>query len=312
MIQLHGVNRSGTEYACVHGSGIFDGPFDDASVAAIASWHGVNAVRVPLNEDCWLGINGFPNSGASAAEYQAAIQDYVAKLHAHGLYAIVELHWSAPGAFGATSQEVMPDEDHSPGFWSGVATAFKNDPATLLDLFNEPTVVSWTCWRDGCEYVGAGNGRGTWKVAGMQRLVTAVRGTGATNVILLGGLSYANDITGLLPQFPYRPNDPANQLAASFHVYNFNHCSSTDCWDSEVAPVAARMPVVTGEIGEDDGTAAFIDTYLAWAEPKGISHLAWTWDTWGCANGAVLISDYNGTPCPGFGAGYKTHLSTLP
>ena len=36
-IQLHGVNRSGTEYACVQGGGPFDGPSDDASVAAIAS-----------------------------------------------------------------------------------------------------------------------------------------------------------------------------------------------------------------------------------------------------------------------------------
>lgn len=37
-IQLRGVNRSGTEYACVKGFGIFDGPSDAASVAAIASW----------------------------------------------------------------------------------------------------------------------------------------------------------------------------------------------------------------------------------------------------------------------------------
>ena len=52
-IQLHGVDRSGTEYACIQGWGIFDGPSDTASVLAIASWN-ENAVRVPLNEDCWL------------------------------------------------------------------------------------------------------------------------------------------------------------------------------------------------------------------------------------------------------------------
>src|SRR5262245_3942304 len=51
VVQLHGVNRSGTEYACVQDFGIFDGPSDDASVAAIASWN-ANVVRVPLNEDC--------------------------------------------------------------------------------------------------------------------------------------------------------------------------------------------------------------------------------------------------------------------
>src|SRR5204862_8098937 len=58
-IVLHGVNRSGTEYKCVQsGSSFFDGPSTDASVQAITTWPRVNTVRVPLNESCWLGING--------------------------------------------------------------------------------------------------------------------------------------------------------------------------------------------------------------------------------------------------------------
>src|SRR5436305_12984354 len=47
-VSLRGVNRAGSEYACVDGFGIFDGPSDDASVQAIASWH-INFVRVLLN-----------------------------------------------------------------------------------------------------------------------------------------------------------------------------------------------------------------------------------------------------------------------
>src|SRR5213596_1116487 len=43
VVHLHGVNRSGTEYACVQGWGIFDGPHSAASVAAIARWR-VNIV----------------------------------------------------------------------------------------------------------------------------------------------------------------------------------------------------------------------------------------------------------------------------
>src|SRR5206468_74068 len=56
VIRLLGVDRSGSEYACIQGWGFFDGPSDATSIAAIAAWH-TNAVRVPLNEDCWLGIN---------------------------------------------------------------------------------------------------------------------------------------------------------------------------------------------------------------------------------------------------------------
>ena len=39
---------------------IFDGPVDDASIDAIKSWN-MNAVRVPMNEHCWLNINGVPS-----------------------------------------------------------------------------------------------------------------------------------------------------------------------------------------------------------------------------------------------------------
>src|SRR5438128_5693112 len=55
VIHLYGVNRSGAEYACQQGWGMWDGPADATSVAAIKSWN-VNIVRIPVNEDCWLNI----------------------------------------------------------------------------------------------------------------------------------------------------------------------------------------------------------------------------------------------------------------
>src|SRR5579859_271748 len=246
----HGVNRSGTEYACVQWGGPFDGPSDDTSVAAIASWH-TNVVRLGLNEDCWLGINGMPVGGLTAAQYQTDIKNYVGLLHAHGLYAILELHWSAPGTSVATGQNPMPDADHSVAFWTGVANVFKNDPATIFDLFNEPypdnnsdSTAAWTCWRDGGNCSGV-----SYLVAGMQTLTNAVRSTGSSNVIMLGGVQYANALSQWLQ---YRPTDSVNQTAASFHVYNFNSCDTAACWDSKVAPVASVAPVVSGEIGESD------------------------------------------------------------
>ena len=47
----------GTEYACVQGWGMFDGPTDDEAIDVMKEWH-INVVRIPLNEACWLGING--------------------------------------------------------------------------------------------------------------------------------------------------------------------------------------------------------------------------------------------------------------
>jgi endoglucanase len=65
VVHLRGVNRSGTEYACVQGWGIFDGLSNAASIEAMTNWH-VNVVRVPLNEDCWLAISTASRPGMRA------------------------------------------------------------------------------------------------------------------------------------------------------------------------------------------------------------------------------------------------------
>jgi endoglucanase len=316
-IRLLGVDRAGTEFRCIFGVGIFRGPNDDDSISAIKSWR-VNAVRIPLNEDCWLAINGV-DPQYSGENYQNAIVDYVNRLHARGLYVILDLHWNAPGSNQAFSQQVGPDLDHSPQFWTSVATKFASDPAVIFDLYNEPIhnlgtphgTDAWACWRDGCEanvlmMMNDQRTPATWKMAGMQQLVDAVRSTGAKQPIMLGGLAYANDLTGWLSHLP---RDPESQLIASFHVYDWNPCRDTACFDAQVAPVAASHPVVTGEFGEGDCQHGFVDRYMAWADTHGVSYLGWAW--WvidGCSrNGFSLISDYSGTPTT-LGTGLHDHL----
>ncbi|WP_055590724.1 glycoside hydrolase family 5 protein, partial [Streptacidiphilus griseoplanus] len=317
-VTLHGVNRSGTEFMCVQGRGLFDGPNDAASVAAIRSWH-VNVVRVPLNEDCWNALSDV-DAAYSGTTYRTAVKDYVNLLHQNGIAAIVEMHWShgvysgnssACTDVNATCQKPMPDADNAISFWTSVAQTFKGDRSTVFDLFNEPYVdravsgstQAWACWRDGgsaCPGLG-------YPVAGMQSMVNAVRGTGADNVIMLGGLAYSNDLTSWLT---YKPTDPLNNLAASWHSYNFNTCSSSSCWDSQIAPVAAKVPVVAGEIGENDCAHGYVDTLMNWLDQHKVSYLGWTWNTWDCSSGPSLIAGYDGTPTA-YGQGLKNHLATL-
>ena len=128
-LRVAGVNRSGSEYACAQGWGLFDGPTDDASISAITAWH-VNAVRVPLNEDCWLGINGV-NPAYAGANYQTGIREFVGRLRAHRLDVILDLHWGAPGTQLALGQEQAPDADHAPAFWSSVASQYRGVSLTL-------------------------------------------------------------------------------------------------------------------------------------------------------------------------------------
>jgi len=307
-VQLRGVSRAGTEYSCIQGNGIFDGPSDNASLEAIRSWH-ANAIRIPLNEDCWLAINGVAAAYAGD-NYQAAILDYVDRAAAVGLYPIIELHWSAPGSTPATGQNPMPDQDHSVTFWSEVATAFKDRSEVIFELFNEPypdsnqdTDAAWACWQSGGTCSGV-----SYPVAGMQSLVTAVRNAGAGNLVVLGGVTYSNSLS---QWNSHMPTDPLNNLAAAWHVYDFNTCNSTTCFDDNIAPVASVHPVIATEIGEQDCAGGFITTVMGWLDSHDASYLGWTWDDWS-GTCLVLITDYTGTPSGAYGQTYKTHLQSFP
>jgi endoglucanase len=337
-VRLLGVNHPSFEYACAFGYAYNDGNMNAGDAAAIASWH-ANAVRVPLNEDCWLGINGLPSNSQNpdppltVAGYRQAVQDYVAALNAAGLYVILDLHWTAPQAHPADGQRPMPD-GHSVDFWNSVASVFKSNPAVVFDVFNEPYSpaavngsvhgVDWNCWKGGgCSLPSSKDSDppsdlDTYQAVGMQTLVNTIRATGATQPILLGGLSYANDLSDWLA------NEPADtlaapQLAASFHNYQGQTCSTQQCWDGTIAPVAARVPVVTGEFDQDVcQPSTFDESFMSWADLHGVGYLAWGW--WvlsaqeisdaGCS-AYYLITDPTGTPAAPNGTALHDHLARL-
>jgi endoglucanase len=315
-VVLHGVDRSGGEFACVQGWGIWDGPMNQASVTAMKEW-GVNAVRVPLNEACWNG-ESYVKPQFRGATYRRAVGAYVRLLNRNGMVAILDLHWtdgsySGPSAGCSSAQAVcqkpMPDAVQSVPFWRSVARTFRADDAVIFDLFNEPyperavgsEAGGWGCWlRGGTACAGIG-----YPVAGMQSLVSAIRSTGAHNVIMLGGLEYANDLTGWLR---HKPRDPDRNLAASWHSYNFNACDVGSCWAVQVAPVMARVPLIAGEIGESNCSDSYIGPLMRWLDARSASYLAWAWNSdFACSAGPGLITSYAGTPTA-YGAGYRSHL----
>ncbi len=323
-VRLLGVNRDGSEYMCTPpttGGGTFDGSTGPSSITAMLTWN-INTVRLPLNEHCWLGLNG---SLIGADEYQAAIVDYVVRLHQKNLYVVLDLHWSAPGSTvitgGSNGNQLvtMAYADHAIDFWTSVATTFKTDPMVIFDLFNEPILDSadrfgngpvsdpWGCWLNGCS-----TSKGT--TTGMLQMLNAVRATGAMQPVVLGGIDWAHKLDQWLQK---KPADPANNLMAGFHVYAppLSTCTDTTCWNTQLGAVAQNVPILTGEMGETDCAHGFIDGYMSLADSKGISYLGWAWNpppsSGNCGTYPSLISNLDGTPT-GFGQGLKDHLATMP
>jgi hypothetical protein len=365
-IRLLGVDASGTEDACILGDSldwhplgdsknIAENASEDATYAnAMTTWN-INAVRVPLNEDCWLGINGAPLD-FTATEYQDAIQGWVTALNNAGIVVILSLVWSAPGTNQALQEWPMPDENNSPNFWTSVATTFKSDPAVIFDPFGEPFMDSshptdsdWSCWLKGSTVVkgqitscpGTFTPKGatsqvTYAIAGMQQLITTIRNTGASQPIIVGGLNWSGDPCGLdnaagstgsatnCSEIANMPTDPDNQLALSLHSYSWTPCNNLTCWsDVAQAAKAANLPIVTGEIGEDDCTDNYIKSYIDWADQNDVSYLDWSWELnaySACTPGLSttnanleLLSNWNGTPASvsGEAAYYKSHLLSI-
>ena len=338
-IRLRGVNVSGFEFVAIQGwsasdpSGAQAGQAQGPKWPAIAAWR-ANVVRFPLNEASWLGYTCTDSRGVRrnpdpGGNYRAAVREQVAQATAAGLYAIIDLHWTAPGRTCPMLQTQMANRDNSLAFWTSVAKTFKHNPAVMFELFNEPFMnfgFSGDAWR----YLMHGtDGRFTgypatsidghwreieqpWEIASYQSLLNAVRATGARNVVLVGTMQYAQDFSGWLA---HRPRDPLQQMAAVWHPY----ATFGKKWGSRAyaqpnyAPEvfadvlkiqAAGFPVLATETGDRNtvGTvgAPLVSTITRWAARHEVGVLGWGWNVWKEPE-HVLIRDVNGTPTDGYG-----------
>jgi endoglucanase len=331
-VQLRGVNISALEFVAIGGPGWANrNPWGAQTGDPTPNWKAIkawkaNVVRLPLNEASWLGYKCTDRHGNSInpdpwGNYQSTVRKAVDDAGAAGLYVILALHWSAPRDICPLSQDQLPDADHAVDFWISVASAFKNNPAVVFDLFNEPYAPSnaagWKALRDGAPQSAYSADSGkyvvpvAWQSAGMQQLVDSVRATGATNVVMIGGLNGAGDLSGWLA---YKPSDSINQLALSWHAYSGTSSQAA----AASAVLAAGIPVIIGETGDrsTNGTASapVIAQVTAWADQHGASVLAWTWDPWKDSDGYpakqnVLIKDAAGTPTDGEGVAFKDWLT---
>jgi hypothetical protein len=267
---------------------------------ALEDWK-ANVIRLPVLDSFWFG-KGRGTMTANDAEAYRAIADKVIKIAAgKGDYVVFDLH-----------RYLTPDAS-CVAFWQDAAARYKNNPAVLFDILNEPHDTTWEVWRNGGVVEVKGKKPATIQSVGMQALVDAVRGTGAKNIIVAGGLGYAFDLTGILNGYALDDRG-GNGIMYATHFYNWH-----SGWARHFLAVSAKYPVLVGECGADITKMNFVpanqqeDPYT-WA-PDAIgfiqkNHLNWTaWCFHTRANPDLLLDwDYD-TPTPFWGAFVKDALA---
>jgi len=284
VLQLQGENVTGL----TEGEPSMWDAFYNTTVAtwssAKRSWQ-MNVIRLPLNESSWR-TNATSRGGK---KYQAILTAAVSNITAAGMYVILDLHWGSPNNYNggvANGQPGYLDADNSISFWSSVASAFKDNPAVIFELFNEPyadDASSWDSTRLGLLKSGgtfkfydqvAGKGAPvdtgvTFQVAGHQQLVNAIRATGATNVIL-----YSCPVWDSVPSqsLAVMPTDPLNQLGATVHYAKGTNADYTNILN-------AGIPIVMTEFYTMAGRGGY-----SWAQSNKIGYVMWGANNWGSAS----------------------------
>jgi endoglucanase len=225
---------------------------------------------------------------------------------------IINLHFNATGSQRATGQQAMADGDHSNDFWRGVAQRFKSNSPVLFEPYNEPhpdggrsSNEGWRCWRDGGTCAGV-----PFVAAGMQEMVNAIRGTGATNIIIATGQNWGSQLDRWLE---FKPNDPLNQLAAGWHSYGDGlSCQNETCWNSVLKSVLQQVPIVATEIGQFDCGHSYIDRVMQSLDDNGQGYQAWSWGPFDCRADPALLTSWSGSPTQTYGSGFRGHLQSRP
>jgi len=278
--QVHGAARSGYETGS---SG--DGHFTQTDMNNIAGWR-ANTVRIATNQDFLL-----TDSSCYDGNYLGRLDAAVTAANQAGMNVIFDLHWSDRGQAGtcASSQQFMAD-NRSVTFWEVMANHYKTNPKVFFELYNEPHDISWSCWKGGCT-----TSQG-WTAVGMQQLYNVVRNAGFNNLVLIGGLNWAYDLSGV----PTNRIQGTNIVYAT-HPYDFAGKQPAD-WPTGFGFLTATDPVVATEFGTFNCTAGYVSTLINYMDaPAGdvnrrMSWTGWAWNSPGSCGFPSIIADWNGTP----------------
>jgi hypothetical protein len=78
----------------------------------------------------------------------------------------------------------------------------------------------------------------------MQKLLESARETGAKNIVLIGGLEYAYDLSGIAKGYALEDRPGTDGIVLSTHIYPWKKG-----WAEKVLVAAEKYPIFVGEVG---------------------------------------------------------------
>jgi endoglucanase len=286
----HGVVSAAFNAAPAVRAGGFLTAYNDLNsteLAAMKTW-GADVVRFQVAQPALD-----PQNNLYDPTFIAAVQNGVTEARAAGLNVIV----SVQDESGTGEPNPTPLPDAATGrVWQQLAPLFKGDTGILFEIMNEPqpapTAANWAAW-----------------ASAMNSMITIIRVSGATNVLIADGLGFAEYLEGA-PTLA----DPLNQVAYADHPYFHSAADQTStAWDTKFGTFAATAPapvLITEWSTEnepppdphfycDRNTATSALAFLQYLQSKSIGLVGYAYDAPNAPNAprdGRITQDFNGTP----------------
>ncbi|MCU1338882.1 MAG: glycoside hydrolase, family 5 [Bryobacterales bacterium] len=224
-----------------------------------------------------------------------------------GAYTLLDLQWldarTARGTVSGQSNYVapLPNVD-SILLWKQLGALWRDEPAILYDVFNEPHDVLPD---DPVPVLGISEDQSTFQLRQkrvsiaewhpwVRQLINAIRGVHADALIFVPGTEWAYDLRG-------NPLPGISNIVYSTHVYPDKRIP----WNEAFGYLADIAPVFVGEWGGGGEDLAWGNDLIAYLEARQIGWTAWSWSDY-----PRLIEPASEYATTRFGEVVKTALRT--
>ncbi len=278
------------QYYTASESGVI--PWSEDYYKTMSEWE-VKIVRLPIHPGAWrkYGKN----------ESLLILDKTLELIKKYEMYTIIDFHGIGfppteeyeanllfPGAYHSSNEETID-------FWNEISLRYKdNKVVAFYEIFNEPVYRNfvdqtyeppwdedWVLWKNWAE-----------------KIIDQIRVNDPDSVIIVGGLSWAYDLSYVL----FKPIERIN-IVYGTHPYPDSNWKKT--WEDAFGDVKSKYPVFVTEFGFDatnsigkpesaySGPGRYRDTIKFYLESKNISWTAWVFSSiWEPA----LLKDRDYTP----------------